>query len=74
MVNAAIQGMPPLHGEIRMGQDGQLWKWWPKFGQETVASGGDEAVQYAIEHGFPPNVVELIRSKGLELLAQSRKG
>ena len=73
MVNAAIQGMPPLYGEIRMGLDGQLWRWVPGYGQETVASGGDEAVAYAIEHGFPENVVELIRSKGLELLAQSKR-
>ena len=54
-----------MPADLRIGMDGQLWKWWPKFGQETVASGGPEAVAYAIEHGFPENVVELIRAKGI---------
>ena len=69
-VNAAIVGMEPIHGDIRMGQDGQLWRFWPKHGQETVASGGHEAVQYAIEQGFPESVVELIRAKGIQAKEQ----
>lgn len=73
-VNAAIVGMEPLHANYRLGEDGQIWRWVPQYGQETVASGGDEAVAYAIEHGFPENVVELIRAKGIAAIeAYKRK-
>ena len=50
-----------IHGGLRLGGDGQLWRWTER-GQETVASGGPEAVHYAESHGFPPEAVELIRA------------
>ena len=60
--NAAILGADPLHGETYLGLDGQLWRWGDR-GQETVASGGEEAARYAESRGWPENVLMLLRSK-----------
>ena len=65
-VNASILGMPPLHGECYLGQDGQIWKWEGERGQVTVASGGVEALAYAEQHRFPPEALHLLRAKAHE--------
>lgn len=69
-VNSSIVGPDPIHADVFLGLDGQLWKWGPS-GQHTVASGGEEAVSYAVSNGFPESVVDVIRSRGL--LADPRR-
>lgn len=64
MVNASIVGVGPLYNEVHLGGDGQLWRWTER-GQETVASGGQEALDYAVEHEWPANVIELLRAKAM---------
>lgn len=71
--NAAIQGIEPVYRDLRIGLDGQLWRWTAR-GQETVASGGDEAVQYAEKHGLPESVVRLLKSAHLSANPLARKG
>lgn len=61
--NAATQGSGPIHDDVYLGSDGQLWKWTER-GQQLVASSGINAVAYARLHGWPEWLVGRIRSLG----------
>lgn len=58
--NVATIGAAPLHKDIYLGADGQLWKW--DNGQRVVARSGQDAIDYATEHGWPERKILLVRS------------
>lgn len=59
-----VHGVGPVHRNIHIGIDGQLWKWKKGRGQITVAASGEQAVQYARDHSWPEYLIDLLGSKG----------
>lgn len=51
------QGIGPIHDDVYVGQDGQLWQWDHDKGQVVIATSGPQAVQYARDHNWPDHLI-----------------